>query len=174
MQSFPSELGNEQLLLSPIVAEDADFIFELLNSPGWKKFIGDRNIHNLEDATHYIERINSNQDLRYWKVVLKASNERLGVITLIQRDYLNDIDLGFAFLPQMQNKGFAKAASQIIIQMLKEQGSIGQLAAVSIPSNRSSIFLLKSLGFRFKKTIHVSNEQLALFKLSLLSSEKSE
>lgn len=167
MQAFPIELGTDQLLLSPILPGDADFIFELLNSDGWKKFIGDRNIHNLDDAKSYIEKINANKDLRYWKVVLRESQERLGVVTIIQRDYLDDLDLGFAFLPQMQNKGYAKAGSLAIIRMIKELTAIPKLAAVSNPSNRSSIYLLESLGFNFKETIQVNQEQLALFELQL-------
>jgi len=33
---------------------DAAFILELLNTPGWLQFIGDRNIRNLEDAHNYL------------------------------------------------------------------------------------------------------------------------
>jgi RimJ/RimL family protein N-acetyltransferase len=40
----------ERLLLRPFNTDDAPFILELVNSPGWLQFIGDRNIHSIEDA----------------------------------------------------------------------------------------------------------------------------
>jgi len=44
----------ERLLLKPTQLEDASFIFELLNSPGWLENIGNRNIGSLEEAKEYI------------------------------------------------------------------------------------------------------------------------
>ena len=47
-------IHTERLLLSPFAATDAAFIFELLNTPTWIQFIGERNINTLEDAENYI------------------------------------------------------------------------------------------------------------------------
>ena len=44
----------ERLILKPTSEEDAEFIFELFNTPKWIKYIGDRNIKTLEDAKNYI------------------------------------------------------------------------------------------------------------------------
>ena len=34
---------------------DTEFIIQLLNSPGWLKFIGDRNVKTEDDAKAYLE-----------------------------------------------------------------------------------------------------------------------
>ncbi|HEX4858454.1 MAG TPA: GNAT family N-acetyltransferase, partial [Usitatibacteraceae bacterium] len=47
-------LATERLRLRPMTADDAPFILELLNEPAWLRFIGDRNVHTLDDARAYI------------------------------------------------------------------------------------------------------------------------
>ena len=44
----------DRLVLSHLAADDASFIFELLNTPGWLQFIGDRGIKTMQDAEQYI------------------------------------------------------------------------------------------------------------------------
>ena len=46
-----------RLILSKITADDAPFILELMNTPGWLKYIGDRNINTVEEARDYIKKI---------------------------------------------------------------------------------------------------------------------
>ena len=43
-----------RLLLRPTAVEDAAFIFELLNTPKWFEFIGDRKVRSIEAAGEYI------------------------------------------------------------------------------------------------------------------------
>jgi len=44
----------ERLIIRPTSLKDSAFICELLNTPKWKKYIGDRNIHSVKDAETYI------------------------------------------------------------------------------------------------------------------------
>lgn len=61
--------------------------------------VGKGDINSLVDAKAYIQKINAVQDISYWSVSLIQSNETIGLITLIKRDYLDLKDIGFAFLP---------------------------------------------------------------------------
>jgi len=45
----------DRLILKPTLDEDAEFIFELLNSPNWLKYIGNRNVTSIEKAREYIK-----------------------------------------------------------------------------------------------------------------------
>ena len=47
-------LQTERLILRKLDESDSAFIIELLNSPGWLKFIGDRNVRTTEEAENYI------------------------------------------------------------------------------------------------------------------------
>ena len=82
----------ERLIIGQLDNSSIAFVQELTNSEGWLKFIGDRNIHSPEQAKDYIEKIDKSLTAKYWKVSLKENQIPIGVITLIQRDYLDDLD----------------------------------------------------------------------------------
>src|SRR5690242_10451129 len=93
-------LTSKRLLLTKLSLDDADFIFELVNSPGWLKFIGDRNVKAPEDARMFILKILNNPSVNYWIVRVQELLLPIGVVSFIKRDYLDFYDIGFAFLPK--------------------------------------------------------------------------
>ena len=40
----------DRLLLDSLTPDDTEFILELVNTAGWLRFIGDRNIRTVDDA----------------------------------------------------------------------------------------------------------------------------
>src|ERR1051325_3688767 len=90
-----------RLKLRELGADDAAFILELVNEPGWLRFVGDRNVHSLDDARGYIARgpaaSYEKHGFGLWAVELAASGEPLGMCGLVRRATLEDVDLGFAF-----------------------------------------------------------------------------
>ncbi|MEM6769270.1 MAG: RimJ/RimL family protein N-acetyltransferase, partial [Bacteroidota bacterium] len=48
-------LPSPRLTYRKITLDDAPFILELLTSPGWLQYIGDRGVHDLESAQGYIK-----------------------------------------------------------------------------------------------------------------------
>jgi RimJ/RimL family protein N-acetyltransferase len=48
-------LETERLVLRQFTMDDATFIIELVNTPGWIEFIGDRNIKATEQAKNYLQ-----------------------------------------------------------------------------------------------------------------------
>ena len=47
-------LETPRLQLRRFTLDDAEFIFRLVNDPSWLQFIGDKNVHNLDDARRYL------------------------------------------------------------------------------------------------------------------------
>ncbi|MEK6783305.1 MAG: GNAT family N-acetyltransferase [Bacteroidota bacterium] len=86
-----------RLLLTELNPDDQEIILELLNTPEWIKFIGDRNVKTKEDAREYIQKIIDNPKANYWVVRLRHLQVPIGIITFIKRDYLEHYDIGFAF-----------------------------------------------------------------------------
>jgi len=150
--------------LDELRSGDVDFIFELLNTPGWIRFIGDRNIKTKEDAAIYIQKILYNQGVRYWVVKLKKQLVPVGIITFIKREYLSGRDLGFAFLPDYFKHGYAYEAASVVLSniIMTEQ----QILATTVPDNTSSIRLLKKLGFGFDRKINHNETELLLYKVT--------
>lgn len=148
----------ERLFIRQLSEKDTCFIFELLNTAGWIQYIGNRNIYSESDALTYIQKINKNPNVTYLAVTLKEANTVIGLVTLIKRDYLDFRDIGFAFLPEYSNKGYAYEASKAVLTTIKEN-----VLAITLPENKSSIRLIEKLGLKFEKIIKVENERLYLY-----------
>ena len=144
-----SSLTTDRLLIEPLSVNDYNFIFELLNTEGWIKFIGQRNINSAADATAYIQKIIDNPNTTYWTVQHKDTQTAIGVVTLIKRDYLEHHDIGFAFLPQFANNGYAYEAASAFLNHVISSYNLSTILATTIPENNSSIKLLKKLGVTF-------------------------
>ena len=157
-------ITTERLFLEPLSESDDNFIMELLNTEGWIKYIGNRNINSKEDAIAYIQRINDNTNITYWTTKLKDTKIAIGLVTLIKRDYLEHNDIGFAFLPNYSNKGYAVEATKAVLSYLVEEKSISHIFAVILPENTGSIKLIEKLGLRFEKVVEIENEVLSVYK----------
>lgn len=168
MQPFKS-FETKRLLLRPTTVEDADFILQLMNSPKWLQFIGDRNIRTLKNAQTYIasKMVPQYQRLGYsnYTVIRKADNIRMGSCGLYDRDGLEGIDLGFAFLPEYEGQGYAFEASKRLLEAAVNQFTITVLSAITTKNNKASQRLLKKLQFKRCGTVTLPSdtEELLLF-----------
>lgn len=159
-----------RLSIDGLKISDAPFILDLVNSPGWLRFIGDRNVKTIFDATAYIQRILDNPAIAYW-VVRPLSLERcLGIITLIKRDYLEHHDIGFAFHPHHIGKGYAYEAANAILTSLLINRAHERLLATVDAGNHSSIRLLEKLGLKFTREIQTDGSDLLLYSTAALHS----
>lgn len=150
-----------RLWLDKLILDDAQFIMELVNTPGWIKFIGDRKIATLDDACAYIRKLMDNPNAQYWVVRQKTGNSTVGVVTLVMRDYLEHPDIGFAFLPAYMGQGYAAEAARTILY--DSATSHEYILAITIKENQSSIKLLQKLGLRFRNEIIQNNEPLHIY-----------
>ncbi len=156
-----------RLFIEPISLSDGLFIFELLNTEGWIKFIGDRKIHSLEDAEAYIQKIIDNTKSTYWVCKLKESMTPVGIVTFIKRDHLDAPDIGFALLPASEKKGYAFEATAQVLDGIKRSKSFDAIKAITLHNNHSSIQLLEKLGLQFEKEMPDKDEILLLYSLDI-------
>jgi [ribosomal protein S5]-alanine N-acetyltransferase len=172
MPSIPS-IETERLLLRPLSEGDAEFIFELVNDPSFIQNIGDRNVRTLDDAKRYIT---SGPVASYvkngfglYRVELKETGEPIGMCGLIRRNTLNDVDLGYAYLPRYWSKGYAIEAALAMKQYARETVGLKRLVAVVDPQNSGSIRLLEKLGMKFERMVKLARDDidLKLFSVDL-------
>lgn len=164
----------KRLIISKFLIEDATFFLELVNAPNWIKFIGDSHTKTISDAEKRISEghLQSYKDFGFgfYKVLLKDENNKpIGTCGLIKRDTLDDVDLGFAFLPEYEGKGFGFEASQEVIKLAKNHFKLEKLLAITTSANTKSIKLLEKLGLNFQKTIKPFDDEkeLLLFAINL-------
>lgn len=148
-------LETARLALRWIETDDADFILQLVNEPSWLRFIGDKGIRTVEDARTYIEEGPVSMYLRLgfglYLVELKESGEPIGICGLIKRDALEDVDLGFAFLPAFWGKGYAFESAAAVMDYGRRAFAPPRLLAITSQDNEISVRLLEKLGFHFER-----------------------
>ena len=162
-------LETERLSLRQFTVDDAQFILTLLNEPSFLRYIGDKQVRNLEDAEAYIlngpvasyER----NGFGLYAVELKESYTRMGMCGFLKREELPDPDIGFAFLPEFWNKGFGFEAAGAVLQDARERLRLQRILAITSLDNEASIKLLQRLGFRFDRviTLAAGRKQVKLF-----------
>jgi len=158
-----SPIFTGRLSLNVVTENDHEFMMELVNTNGWLQFIGDRNVHSKEDAIGYIKKVNATENLTYWVVRLKDDQTPVGVVSFIKRKYLDHFDIGFAFLPDHNGKGYAYEAASEVLAIASKMPQHATIVATTIPGNINSIKLLNKLGLHFDKEIEIDNEKLNLF-----------
>ncbi len=156
----------ERLNLNLLSKRDAAFVQELTNTKGWLKFIGDRGTTTIEGTEKYIQKIEENPNCKFWKVSLNEKDTPIGFVTLIQRDYLDIPDIGFAFLPKFGNKGYAYEATKVVLDETIKQSAKG-VCGITNKENIRSIHLLKKLGLISHSIITEDGETLEVYSLPL-------
>lgn len=160
--SVTAALQTERLTLRHLHQDDAPFIVELLNDPSWLKYIGDRGVRTLDDARGYIRSGPLDMYARcghgLYAVVDKASGAPMGMCGLIKRETLEDVDIGFAFLPRYCGHGYAYEAAVATMRQARDDLGLQRVVAITARDNAASIRLLEKLGFRFERMIRLAED----------------
>ncbi len=155
-------LETERLILRWLSTDDAEFILELLNDPSWVRFIGDKGVRNIEDARSYISKslveMYDRLGFGLYLTELKQGGVPIGICGLIKRDSLEDVDIGFAFLPAFRGTGYASEAASAVMEYGKRVLGFNRIVAITSPDNHASARLLEKLGFEFERMFRLSND----------------
>ena len=163
----------ERLCLRHVDAQDAAFVLELVNEPSWLRFVGDRGVHNLDDARAFIDngprKMYAQHGFGLFVVERKADTVPMGLCGLIRRETLPDVDIGFAFLPRFWGKGYAREAAAATLKYAREVQHLDRVVAITKPDNISSGRLLERIGLRLEGMIRLqgSDEELNYYGATL-------
>jgi len=161
-----SLIETERLTLRKLSVEDAPFILRLVNEPSFLQFIGDKGVRNLEDARQYI--LNgpvasyAQNGFGLFLVQLKTDQAPLGMCGLLKRETLEDVDIGFAFLPEFWNQGYASEAAAGVLSYAKDVLKLPRIVAITNKDNDASGKLLEKLGFHFDRLVKLADDKAEL------------
>lgn len=156
-------LRSQRLYVKDLSLEDASFLLELLNTPGFLEFIGDRGVRSLEEAKAFCIKLNDNPAIHYRVVFHQSNHIPLGIISIVQRDYLPQPDIGFAFLPTQTGNGYAYEAANLVLEDYFAHQK-APIFATTLENNVRSISLLLRLGLTFERSIERDQQILHLYK----------
>jgi len=155
-------LETGRLRLRKLTVDDAEFILRLLNEASFIQSIGDKGGRTLEDARSYIVMgpIASYDKFGFglWLVENRTDGVPMGMCGLLKRDTLEDVDIGYALVPEFWSKGFAMEAAAAVLSYGKSDFGMKRIVAIVSPQNDSSIRLLEKLGFAFERMVKLAPE----------------
>jgi len=167
-------IETERLLLRQVdPAEDAAFFAVLLNTPGFLKYVGDRNVRTKEEAFDYL---NSRVALRSghpaagaYTVILKENNLSIGNCGLFVRPNIEFPDIGFSFLPEFEGKGYAYESCIVLLDHAIKTHHLSRVMGITVSYNERSIRLLEKLGLKFERTFFMEGdpEELCLYGMEM-------
>jgi RimJ/RimL family protein N-acetyltransferase len=147
-------LETDRLILRRLTLDDAEFIFRLVNDASWLRFIGDKNVHNLDDARRYLREGPLDMYERYgfglYRVEERDGGTPAGTCGLLKRDTLPDADVGYALLPEFRGKGYAYEAAAAVLDHGNRVFGLKRILAIVSPDNAGSIRVLEKAGMKFQ------------------------
>ncbi len=166
------EIETERLVLRRFTLDDAAFFMALLNDPDWIRYIGDRHVYTIDAARAYLAKTYLAQyEKNGFGLYLTAlkNGTPLGMCGLIRRDGLDDVDIGFAFLPAHRGHGYAFEAAQASLDYGRTVLMKKRVVAITLPANTASVALIKKLGMGFERLIRLGDDpdELALYAVEL-------
>ena len=109
---------------------------------------------NLARLSFGIER----HGVGLYLTALKEGGAPIGLCGLIKRETLEDIDIGFAFLPEFWGRGYAVEAAAAVLAHGRDDLGLRRIVAITAQDNQSSIRLLEKIGLTFERLIRLSEE----------------
>ncbi len=160
----PMILGETpRLIVRHFLNTDAEFIIRLLNEPSFIQNIADKGIRTTEDAISYLRK---GPLASYTKfgfglnlVELKDSATPIGMCGLLQRENLDDPDIGYAFLPEFWSKGYATESLDCILSSARQAFGLQRVLAVTKVENHASIRLLEKSGFKYREMVKLYTDE---------------
>ena len=92
-------------------------------------------------------------------VVRKEDEAPIGICGLLKRDTLEDVDIGFAYLPAFWSKGYAIEAASAVMDYGRRTLGLARIVAVTKADNAGSIRVLEKLGLKFGKMVRLGPDE---------------
>jgi RimJ/RimL family protein N-acetyltransferase len=160
-------LKTARMTLRELTPADAPFIRELVNEPSWIRYIGDRGVRTDEDARAYLVKgpiaMYELHGFGLWLCEARDTGEPLGICGLIKRDTLEDVDIGFAFVPRHWGRGYAHESAAAVLEHGRRVLGMKRIVAITSPDNEPSIKLLEKLGLKLEKTYELAGMPTRLY-----------
>ncbi|MGI9173639.1 MAG: GNAT family N-acetyltransferase [Chthoniobacterales bacterium] len=149
--------------MRPVMLADAALILALMNDPTFVRYVADRGLRTPEDAANYIaEKMLPGLEkfgFGIFVVERKEAGIPIGTCGLLHRDFMADVDIGWAFLPEFRGQGYAFEAATAVLAYGRQELGLKRIVAMTSPEHERSIHLIEKLGLRFERMIEISGSE---------------
>jgi RimJ/RimL family protein N-acetyltransferase len=145
----------------------------LLNDPDFLRNVGDRGARTVDDTRAYIKNGPMAMYDIYghglYLVAERTSGKAIGICGLLKRDSLEDVDIGFAFLPEARGQGYAVESAAAVLAYGHNVLGLTSVVAIVRPDNAASIRVLENIGMRPERRVQLphADHELMLYRSSI-------
>lgn len=173
-------ISTDRLILRHMEAGDAAFILELLNDADFLRFIGDKGVRDIEGALGYIQTACHEAFERFGVGMMMVermdTGSQAGICGLLNRDYLDNPDIGFAFAKDHRGAGLASEAVDATLTYGFDALGYSVLSAFTDPDNSASRRLLERAGMKLvgMKSVPHAETKVCYYELAKTGSVNAQ
>ncbi len=144
----------DNLIIKTPNSDDLDNLYKLQSDPQVMKYVGSgvRQKEVVADKLQKYIKHYEKHDFSFGSIYLKDTNEFIGWGGLIYLDFNDsqpDIEIGYAFLPEFWNKGYATEVVKDLVYCGFKRLSIDKIVAATLPDNIPSQKVLEKAKFTY-------------------------
>jgi [ribosomal protein S5]-alanine N-acetyltransferase len=160
-------IETERLYLKEFSLSDAESMYALNLDPEVLKYTGDEPFNSIEEARDFIENYKQYQLYGFgrWSVFIKERNEYIGWCGLKYTEDKNEYDIGFRFLKEHWNKGFATETAAACLNFGFENLQIDRIVGRAMSVNFASIKVLEKIGMQFNREFDFDGEPGVIYEI---------
>ena len=153
MNSNPSLIVTHRLYLNRMTADDAKHAFDLNNDQDVIRYTGDPPFDSVESARTFLERYTGYDESGYGRfaVRLLKGDHFLGWCGLKRTDEMQEVDLGFRFMKEYWNQGYATEAARACLRHGFDSLGLSRIIGRAMHANGASIHVLEKIGMTYWK-----------------------
>ena len=160
-------IETERLILRQYTEDDAPAFFALNSDPEVMRYVPDELMVNVDQAREIL-RSHPMVDYRErgfgrWACILKASGEYIGFCGLKYLKEIDDVDLGFRFIPSQWGKGLATEAALASVHYGFDELKLDHIVGLAELENRASIRVLEKVGMQFVQMVRLYSRSMAKY-----------
>ncbi|HZZ81475.1 MAG TPA: GNAT family N-acetyltransferase [Gemmataceae bacterium] len=164
-------IETERPILREFTLDDAAAFYPLVTDPAVTRYTGDAGlVRTLEEARNSL-RDRPIADYRKHgfgrlACVLKSTGQIIGFAGLKFLDDLNEVDIGYRFVPEHWGKGLATEACQPLMRYGFDVLKLDRIIGLVEPEHIASVRVLEKLGLRYAGMIEIRSSAVARYVLT--------
>jgi [ribosomal protein S5]-alanine N-acetyltransferase len=153
--------------LKAFTEEDVEAFYKLNTSPEVMKYTGESGPESIAAAREAILAYPDFDEVGYgrWACHLKAENRIIGFCGLKYLKDLQEVDLGYRFLPEYWGIGLATETSLAVINFGLTTLSLNRIIGLVLPENVASVRVLEKCGMRFEQEFTYDDQKALLYAI---------
>ena len=167
MKTYRTGPNTERVEHRAFTLGDSEVFLRLNSHPEVMRFTGEPPLSSLEDARQAIADYPEFETVGYgrWACVLKETRDVIGFCGLKYLPELNEVDVGFRFLPEYWGQGIATEASAACIAFGFDVLKLERILGLVLPDNGASIRVLEKCGMTRSGDVTYDGERALKYEI---------